>query len=193
MAVAATEVASLYRARTSKVDFVDVPDIGCITVEGAGPPGSEAWQDALQALFAVSYGAHFIVKKTVGSAPQVMPLEALWAVAGSPESWRWTALIVQPDPIDADVIGRAMSGARGRPLRALSSVCYERCTEGRCAQTMHVGPYSEEDGSIARLHIAIADAGYRPRGRHHEIYLGDPRRCAAEQLRTILRQPVERL
>jgi hypothetical protein len=58
---------------------------------------------------------------------------------------------------------------------------------------LHVGPYADEGLSIVRLHAGIAAAGYRPRGRHHEIYLGDPRRSAPEKLRTILRQPVEPL
>lgn len=36
----------------------------------------------------------------------------------------------------------------------------------------------------------IPGAGLRMTGRHHEIYLGDPRRVAPERMRTILRQPV---
>jgi hypothetical protein len=56
---------------------------------------------------------------------------------------------------------------------------------------LHIGPYDEEAPSIVQLHRAIAEAGFRPRGRHHEIYLGDPRRAAPDKLRTILRQPIE--
>jgi hypothetical protein len=40
------------------------------------------------------------------------------------------------------------------------------------------------------LHAFIADAGLALRGKHHEVYLGDPRRTAPEKLRTIIRQPV---
>jgi hypothetical protein len=63
--------------------------------------------------------------------------------------------------------------------------------EGEVAQVLHVGPYAEERASIERLHAGIAEAGLRPRGRHHELYLGDPRRAAPDRLRTILRHPVE--
>ena len=67
----------------------------------------------------------------------------------------------------------------------------ERWREGPSAQILHVGPYDAEVPTIERLHSAISTAGLHPRGRHHEIYLGDPRRSAPEKLRTIIRHPVE--
>jgi hypothetical protein len=67
----------------------------------------------------------------------------------------------------------------------------ERFAEGQAAQVMHVGPYAEEAPTIARLHEFVAEQGYELRGRHHEIYLGDPRRTAPERLKTVLRHPVK--
>ena len=100
-------------------------------------------------------------------------------MAGSDRgSWRWRALIMQPDPIDADLIAAATAEAPPRRTCRLARVQYIRWAEGRCAQLLHIGPYAAEAPSIAALHEAIAEAGYRPRGRHHEIYLGDPRRSA---------------
>ncbi|HEX3298675.1 MAG TPA: GyrI-like domain-containing protein [Actinomycetota bacterium] len=64
--------------------------------------------------------------------------------------------------------------------------------EGDVAQVLHIGPYAEERPSIERLHAGIADAGYEPRGRHHEVYVGDPRRSAPERLRTVIRHPIAR-
>lgn len=63
--------------------------------------------------------------------------------------------------------------------------------EGRAAQLLHVGPYSAERASLERLHAAVAEAGLRLRGRHHELYMGNRETSAPERLRTILRQPVE--
>jgi hypothetical protein len=100
-------------------------------------------------------------------------------------------MIMQADPIDAVVVAEAVAQARGKDLPALDRLELRTWEEGRCAQLLHVGPYSEEAPSLTRLHTAIAEAGLRPRGRHHEIYLGDPRRSAPQRLRTILRQPVE--
>ena len=36
----------------------------------------------------------------------------------------------------------------------------------------------------------IPEHGLAMTGKHHEIYLSDPRKTAPEKLRTILRQPV---
>jgi hypothetical protein len=70
------------------------------------------------------------------------------------------------------------------------AVRLETLREGKCVQMLHRGPYRAEDATIGAM-LAFARAhGLRPRGRHHEIYLSDPRRVAPAKLRTILRQPV---
>lgn len=206
-----TDVGALYKVRKGKVDIVDVPDLAFVAVAGRGAPDGEEFAAALQALYAVAYGAHFLAKKEYGEAPKVMPLEALWWVedpreadlftevalgrasisASDRDRWRWQAMIMQPPPIDEEMGERAVEKARGKELSALDRLRFDRWEEGRCAQLLHLGPYADEGPSIARLHEAITAAGYRPRGRHHEIYLGDPRRSAPERLRTILRHPVE--
>ena len=212
MTVPVISFESLLKVRKGAVDVIDVPEFGFAVVTGSGAPGGGEFTEALQALYAVSYGAHFLVRKERGEAPRVMPLEALWwvddpgqqdivaAVAlgqatmaeTDRDRWRWQAMIMQPDPVDADLVTAALAQARDRkPSPGLERVRYVRWAEGRCAQLLHVGPYAAEGPSIVRLHQAIAAAGCRPRGRHHEIYLGDPRRSAPEKLRTILRHPVE--
>jgi hypothetical protein len=212
MTVTAISFESLLKVRVGAVDIVDVPEFGFAVVTGGGAPGGPEFTQALQALYSVSYTAHFLVKKHYGEAPRVMPLEALWwmddlvqqdivmAVAlgqatmtdTDRDRWRWQAMIMQPAPIDGEVIAAALAQAREKkPSPGLDQLTYQRWAEGRCAQLMHVGPYADEGPSLVRLHGAITAAGYRPRGRHHEIYLGDPRRSAPERLRTILRHPVE--
>jgi hypothetical protein len=200
----------LYRARQGRVDVVDVPEQLVVAVDGRGDPGGPEFAAAVQALYAVSYPAHFLVKKRLGEAPRVMPLEALWwvedgaaldtftRVATGEASvddvdrslWRWRAFIAQPAPIDEEVLAAAVDTAEQKDPAA-PRVTVERWREGRCAQLLHVGPYAAEAPSIVALHAGLAAQGYRPRGRHHEIYLGDPRRSAPEKLRTILRHPVE--
>ena len=203
---------ALYSVRRGKVEFVEVPEMGFVTVGGGGPPGGDAFTDALHALYSVSYSVHFAVKHTIGEAPRVMPLEALWWVEGADaqaimrriaageasmdesdrDEWRWRAMIVQLPPIERVVIDQAIRDVRAKKdIGALDAVRYERWAEGPSAQIMHVGPYATEQISVVALHKAIADNGVRPRGRHHEIYLGDLRTSAPEKLRTILRQPVQ--
>ena len=202
----------LYRGRQGCVEFVDVPELGFVVVDGSGAPGGAAFADALQALYATSYAAHFALKKARGEAPRVMALEALWWVEGAGaqatmrriaageaamdesdrDSWRWRAMIMQLPPIDKVVVEDAIAVARAKKgPAALAHLRYDRWTEGPSAQIMHIGPYATESTSIVALHRAIAERGCRPRDRHHEIYLGDPRRSAPDKLRTILRQPIE--
>jgi hypothetical protein len=190
---------ALYTVRKGKVEFIDVPELAFVMIDGSGAPAATAFSDAIQALYSVSYGAHFALKKASGAAPRVMALEALWWVEGTAEAWtmdrdqwRWRAMIMQLPPLDRANIEQAIVDAkRKKDLAALDELRFERWEEGRSAQIMHIGPYATESTSIAALHEAIADNGYRPRGAHHEIYLGDPRTAAPENLRTILRQPIE--
>ncbi len=193
---------SLLKVRRGAVDFVDVPEFGFAVVTGSGAPEGSQFAEALQALYSVSYGAHFLLKKQRGQAPKVMPLEALWWVDDPDQAtmadtdrdaWHWQAMIMQPDPLDADLVAAAVAQARAKkPSAGLERVRYVRWAEGRCAQLLHVGPYADEGPLIERLHRDITAAGYQACGRHHEIYLGDPRRSAPQNLRTILRQPVRR-
>lgn len=191
------EHAPLYQARRGRVDHVDVPEFGLLVVGGHGAPGGAAFAAAVGTLYPIAYAAHFLVRKEYGEAPRVMPLEALWwtedglATPVDPEQWRWAAMIMQPDPIDELTIEAAIERAREKALPGLGLLRYERWREGPAMQTLHVGPYDAEAPTIEELHAAIAAAGLRPRGRHHEIYLSDPRRCPPERLRTIIRQPVE--
>jgi hypothetical protein len=201
---------ALYAGRRGRVDFVDVPELGYAAVDGTGAPDGPAFAHAIGALYAVSYGAHFALKKTGAEAPRVMPLETLWWVEGADaqrtmeligageaemaasdrSSWRWRALIVQLDPLDEDAIQEAIAAATAKGDAAVGEVRHLRWAEGRCAQVLHVGPYAAEQPTIVALHSAIAGHGDEPIGRHHEIYLGDPLRSAPDKLRTLIRQPV---
>ena len=202
MATATVDLKPLYRARKGRVDFVDVPELGYLVLDGSGAPDESKGplQQAIQTLFKASYGAHFAAKKLLGDAPPVMPIEALWWVEGpdptdldhaAADAWRWRAMIVQPPPIDEEIVAGVVARLEKKDVPCLTELRFERWEEGRCAQTLHVGPYEAEGPTIAALHRAISEAGCRPRGRHHEIYLGDPRRSAPERLRTMIRQPVE--
>jgi hypothetical protein len=205
------ELRPLYRGRPGRVAFLDIPLLNYLRVTGVGDPNDAAFTEAVAALHAVSSGARLLVRKERGAAPKVMPLEALWwadepgqrdllaavalgvaDVGGTDRRrWRWQAMIVQPEPVDENLVKQAGEVARKKNLPVLDDLRLERWEEGPVAQILHVGPLAGEGQSIVRLHDAIEAAGYRPRGHHHEIYLGDRRRTSPEKLRTLLRQPVE--
>jgi hypothetical protein len=193
---AAIDVKELYGASSNEPSLIDVPELQFFMVDGTGDPNQPgAFQDAIQALYSLSYGAKFMLKKA-GIEFRVSPLEALWGSAGGlnpnqKATWRWTAMIMQPAAVTPSVVDKVRAEAmRKKPLPVLSMVRLEPFREGLSAQVMHVGPYSAEAPTIARLHEFIKKQGYRRVGKHHEIYLGDPRRSAPERLKTLIRQPI---
>jgi hypothetical protein len=186
----------LYGASAKEPSFIDVPEMKFLMLDGSGDPNQPgAFQDAIQALYSLSYGAKFMLKKA-GVEFKVSPLEGLWGSAGGfvpveKVGWHWTAMIRQPAAVTPAVFEKVkVEAMRKKPLPSLPSVRLESYREGFSAQIMHIGPYSAEAPTIERLHEFIKSHGYRPSGRHHEIYLGDPRRSAPERLKTLLRQSI---
>ncbi|HEX6326139.1 MAG TPA: GyrI-like domain-containing protein [Jiangellaceae bacterium] len=187
----------LYRA-TTKPQLVQVPALRFLCLDGHGDPNtSQAYAAAVQALYSVSYAAKFAVKKAGGPEFKVSPLEGLWWAAdmstfltGDKSEWDWTMMIRQPDAVTGDLVARLadkVAANKSMPVaKELQLISFE---EGAAAQVLHVGPYDTEGPTIARLHEFIQSHGFTLDGRHHEIYLGDPRRSAPERLRTIIRQP----
>ncbi|HXN78196.1 MAG TPA: GyrI-like domain-containing protein [Candidatus Dormibacteraeota bacterium] len=196
-AVAAIKVKELYAPSAKEPSIVDVPEMQFLMVDGTGDPNQPGpFQEAIQALYSLSYGAKFMLKKE-GIEFRVSPLEGLWGSPGglNPNkkmSWQWTALVMQPAAVTSSVLQKVRAEAmRKKPLAALSRVRLETFREGRSAQIMHIGPYSSEAPTIAKLHEFIKKRGYHLVGKHHEIYLGDPRRSAPERLKTLIRQPIQ--
>lgn len=190
------ELGDVYRARATPA-LVTVPPLAYAMIDGDGDPNTDpAYAAAIAALYAISYGAKYALRPAGGPDIKVMPLESLWDLpagvgvgAGDRSVWRWTAMIAQPEPVTDEVFTTAVAAARAKaPAAAMAR--REVLDEGRAAQVLHVGPYADEGPTIARLHAFIASEGLMPAGRHHEIYLRDPRRTAPERLTTIIRQPV---
>ena len=194
----------LYQPPSKKVVEVDVPAMSFLMLDGKGDPNSAAaFQEAIGALYGMAYTLKFASKKAGLDYP-VMPLEALWWMERAGEtvgfnfeadkgSFLWTMMIMLPDQVAAaDVESAREELRRKRNPESLDRVRFERFEEGLSAQVMHIGPYDAELPTIERLHRFIAEQGCEPRGKHHEIYMGDPRRTAPEKLRTVLRQPMAR-
>ncbi len=198
-----TQLKPLFAARREPA-LVDVPELNYIMVDGVGAPdeGADApatdFQQAIATLYPVAYTLKFALKRD-GIESKVMPLEALWwtgegsilAPTLPPAEWAWRALLAVPHEVTQERFDSAVAEVlRKRTPPAIEHLRFERWREGRCAQVLHLGPYSEERPTIERLHAFIAGQGLVPTGAHHEIYMGDPRNAAPEKLKTILRQPV---
>lgn len=193
------EPGTLYAASAKKVAEVLVPPMNFLMLDGRGDPnGSAEYEAVVETLFSVSYAAKFIVKKGPDALDYaVMPLEGLWWVedmrrfsVDDKSSWQWTMMVMQPDFVAADVLQRAIAEvARKKALAPLPRLRIERFDEGRCAQILHVGPFSTEGPTVAELHRYVDAHGGRA-GRHHEIYLSDVRKAEPSKWKTIVRQPM---
>lgn len=193
------ELKPLYAPPRGKFVLVDVPQLSFLMIDGKGDPNRvPAYAQAIEALYSVAFTAKFMMKLGPKKIDfRVMPLEGLWwaddmsdFAAAKRDRWKWTAMMAVPAAVTAKVLAEAKAKAAERKsLPALPLLRLEVFREGRAAQTMFVGPWSEEGPTIAALHRFIEESGHRLAGKHHEIYLSDPRRTTPAKLRTIVRQP----
>jgi hypothetical protein len=196
------ELKNLYTPPSKEVVVVDVPAFNFAMVDGMGDPNtSQAYRDAVETLFTVSYTLKFMVKK--GKSPVdygVLPLEGLWwaddmtsFVEGKKDVWKWTAMIMQPKFVTEQMFHDAVAQVKKKKnLPALPKIRFENFQEGLSAQIMHIGPYSAEAQNIEKIHAFIKQNGFELAGKHHEIYLSDPRKAAPEKMKTVIRQPMKK-
>ena len=197
------ELKHLYQPSTKEFAVVDVPPMNFLMIDGHGDPNTaQEYQDALEALYAVAYKLKFMSKKEQGMDYVVPPLEGLWwaedmeafTTGRDKSAWDWTMMIMQPEWVTQEMLEEALRqvGKKKKPL-ALPKLRLEAYQEGLSVQIMHIGSYDDEAPTLDRMHHEFIPAnGYEMAGKHHEIYLSDPRRVAPEKMRIVLRQPIKR-
>jgi hypothetical protein len=202
----------LYQPSLKKIEAIVVPAMTFLMVDGAIEPGqspgtSPVFAENMQTLYGAAYTLKFAVKKRKEDPVDypVMALEGLWWVEDGkfdirqPGNWKYTLLIMQPDLINDVLFSDALKKLRQKKgdQPAYDRLRLGRFHEGLCVQTMHIGPYVEEPETIRRMEefmqenhlVDLVGSG----GKHHEIYLGDPRRADPSKVKTVLRHPVRRL
>ena len=194
------ELKHLYKPSAKKVKIVEVPQMNFFMIDGEGDPNtSQSFQDAIDVLYSLSYAIKFMIKKgEVCIDYGVLPLEGLWWADDmssfnieNKENWKWTLMIMQPELVTKKMVEKQTEEVRKKknPV-ALPLVRFESFKEGKAAQIMHIGPFSEEGPTIEKVHSFIEDNDSQRIGKHHEIYLSDIRRAAPEKWKTIIRQPM---
>ena len=193
------ELKAFYNPTAKEVTLIDIPKMNYIMIDGQGAPESEQFTQAMLALYPIAYTIKFDKKKTGGPDFTVMALEGLWWAEDMkvfmPETsdrnkWQWTVMMMQPDFITRRDFENAVKAAKKKKDNpALDNVRFESFTEGKSVQIMHIGPYSAEGPNIQKIHQKIAEIGGKLSGKHHEIYLSDPRRVTPDKMKTVLRQP----
>ena len=195
----------LYLPSAKAPVLVDVPQLQFLMIDGAIEPGMEpgnspAFAEAFQAIYGAAYTLKFMLKKRKTDPVDypVMALEGLWWVEGGQfeisvkDNWTWRLMVLVPEVVGPEQFEAALQElGRKRPGPGLAKLRLEHFTEGLCVQIMHIGPYADEPATVERMKSFAAEQGYLMSGRHHEIYLGDPRRAQPEKLKTVLRHPVQ--
>lgn len=197
-----------YTGKPGRFDVLCLPNWPFLMIDGTGTPGtSPAYIRALGALYALSYNLKFQSKKRFAVDYVVGPLEGLWwaedmsdFITRKKENWLWTMMIRQPDWLTEGMIDQARVETIQKLAKkkdpatdreTLENTRFQTLTEGKCVQVLHIGSYDDEGPILKEMHeVFIPTNGFKMTGKHHEIYLGDPRRVAPEKLKTILRQPV---
>lgn len=190
-----------YRARPGVFEILDIPPLRYLMIDGHGDPNDPdgEYADALTTIYPVAYTLKFARREETGNDYVVMPLEALWwaedmahfTTHRDKSRWSWTMLNLVPDDVTDTQFEQARDAAAAKGAAAVDRIRLETLAEGRCVQTLHIGPYDDEGPVLAAMHDEFVPAhDLTLAGRHHEIYLSDARRTDPARLRTILRQPV---
>lgn len=191
----------IYNPTAKEVSIVDVPAMNFLMINGHGNPNtSKLYKSAIEALFAVSYALKFMIKKSdLAIDYKVMPLEGLWWVEDmtqfsldNKDAWLWTAMMMQPEYVTKELVEEAKRQVdKKKGLSNLTMMRFESFHEGQVVQIMHIGPYTTEPETIQRMKNFIKENDFIENGKHHEIYLSDPRKAAPEKMKTIIRQPIK--
>ena len=196
------ELKHLYSPSARNIVAIEVPEFNFLMIDGKGDPNlSKEYRDAIEALYSVSYTLKFSIKKEDGIDYSVMPLEGLWWMEDmkrftidNKDEWLWTMMIMQPEYVTKTKASTAIKAvAEKKDLPALPRMRFEQYSEGFVVQVLYIGPYSAEGTVIMKMHEYARQSGCELHGKHHEIYLGDPRKAAPEKLKTVLRQPVKKI
>jgi hypothetical protein len=197
------EFPDLYNPSAKECTLITIPPMKYFMLDGKGDPNiSQEFQDAMPVLYGASFTLKMkeIKKKTPTNDYVVPPLEGLWYMPNMSEwsmdaksKWLWTLMIRIPDFAMEDQLKRTVDALKQKlDLVSLPKLRIETYNEGLCVQIMHIGPYDAEPPTIAKMHKFAKDNGYKLDGKHHEIYLGDPRKGNPEKVKTVLRQPISK-
>jgi hypothetical protein len=204
------DLKAFYKPSAKKVEFIQVPCFHFLMIDGAIEPGMEPgnsplFEENMQALYGAAYTLKFTLKKRANDPVDypVMALEGLWDTRDGKfdfkikDNWDYTLMILVPEIITPALFEEALAQMRKKKgdLPGYARLRLDSFEEGPCVQTMHIGPYATELETLERMQAFMVENGYRDLvgggGKHHEIYMGDPRRAAPEKLKTVLRHPVK--
>lgn len=191
-----------------KPTIVTVPQMNYLAVRGSGDPNAEGgeYKKSLELLYAIAFTIKMSKKGSRAIEGYfdyvVPPLEGFWWQDGMSgvdfshkEAFNFISAIRLPDFVTLGDFEWAIAEAERKKKTDFSKVQFFTYNEGLCVQCMHIGSYDNEPATVAEMHDFAAQSGYAvditQSRMHHEIYLSDPRRCAPENLKTVVRHPIK--
>lgn len=198
---------ALYMGVKQVEEEIEIPPVKIIAVSGNEPPASKQYQTAIACLYGIDYTLKMGLK--FGKLPKpkgyfdykVGGLETLWwskkgteIEISNPETLRWKAYLMVPQFVDQKLFTQATAMAKEKkPEIPYENASFEEIDEGRSIQMLNIGPYDKEMPTIEALHKYAKGHGFKISGKHHEIYISDPRRTKPEKLKTVIRYPVRKI
>lgn len=188
----------------NKPEIIDVPEYQFVTISGEGNPNSAHFADYIAALYSLSYAIKMTLKKA-DNPPQnyvdytVYPLEGVWDISDeakknfsgaiNKDDLVFTLMIRQPDFVDQAFFEEMLAlTKKKKPQKLLEQLQFEKITEGKCIQMLHIGSYDSESESFSLMEAFAEKEGLKRVSKiHREIYLSDFRKVAEEKLKTVLR------
>lgn len=192
------EYPSYYKARSTP-EIIDVKEDKFLSLMGMGAPEDELFQNSIMTIYPVAYSVKKYYKEQ-GMDFVVPKMECFWWVESNKpfdetprKEWFWEIIIRMPEYVDAMRVDEIISEVirTKKNLSLANEVYLKKMTEGKSVQAMHIGSYEEELPTINRMLQYAEQQGYELNGRHHEIYISDPRKTPEERLKTILRYAVK--
>jgi hypothetical protein len=192
------DLKKLYTPSAKEPELIKVPKFNFLMIDGEGPPELPEFQVAIQALYNTAYTLKFTFKFEKKIEYPVMALEGLWWLKqgepfqmGRREDWCWTLMILQPKVVTKMAIAQTIKKIKQKKeLPALDKLRLESFTEGLSVQMLHIGSYATESATMKKMNAFTVERGLIACGKHHEIYMSDPRRVKPEKMKTILRHAV---
>jgi hypothetical protein len=188
----------------NKPEVIDIPEFKFITIEGEGSPSDSVFTDYIGALYSLAYTIKMMPKK-IDRQPKgyfdftVYPLEGVWDINDkakanfkgriNKEDLVYKLMIRQPDFVSENFYSEMLEVAKEKKKNPLlEQINFERLSEGRCVQMLHLGPFEDEPASFEIMEdFAKSEGVVRLSKIHREIYLSDHRKVAPEKLKTVLR------
>jgi len=188
----------------NKPEVIDIPEFKFITIEGEGSPADSVFTDYIGALYSLAYTIKMMPKK-MDRQPKgyfdftVYPLEGVWDINDkakanfkgriNKEDLVYKLMIRQPDFVSENFYSEMLEVAKEKKKNPLlEQINFERLSERRCVQMLHLGPFEDEPASFEIMEdFAKSEGVVRLSKIHREIYLSDHRKVAPEKLKTVLR------